>query len=176
MTETSTETKQNRRQTVIATALLLTSVLLVGTVVVFLQPVGTSAAANNTTNISDQAPYYDNESNISNPDPGWFNGGNVTLDGVVDMVTRIPGYIIGTGQQDQSGTGFIGVLLTGLLMAGGALGMIMGAGVGAIGGTIVALAVGFGLTTVGLAPAFIRPILLFAIGILAATAFRRATQ
>lgn len=166
-----TETKHRQLK---ATVAMLVAVLAVAGTVTALGPVESAAGATATPNASDKAPYYNNSSDVSDPDPGWWNGGNVTLDGVLDMFTRIPSYLIGTGQMDESGTGYVGTLLTGLIMAGAALVAVMGTGVGPIGGTIVAITVGYGLTDVGFAPPWLRPVLLFGIGITAAVAIRRA--
>lgn len=130
------------------------------------------ASANNST----LPGYYENET-VSGPNSSnWFGSGNATLDQLIDMGMRLPGYIIGTGGSDPSGTGYVGLLLTGLLMAGSAVGVIMGIGVGPVGGAIAALSVGFGLSRVGLAPAWVRIIMLFALGLIAAIAMRRSIQ
>lgn len=152
---------------VVAMAMAALFVLVIALTAAVSSP-ATGAALNNSS-------YYDDVT-VDGPGDGWYGDGNATLDQVVDMATRIPGYVIGTGEVDQSGTGFVGVLLTGLLMAGSAAGMIAGTGAGPVGGAVVALAVGFGLTSVGFAPAWIRVVLLFGVGILAALAWRRSIQ
>ena len=126
-------------------------------------------------NLSSEAPYYTNQSsNVTTS--GWFNGGDVTLDTILDMGTRVLSVVIGTGSLDQSGTGYVGYLLTALVMSASGLLAVAGAGIGAVGGTIVALSMGYGLTIAGLAPVWIKPIFLFGIGIAAAVALRRAIQ
>lgn len=133
--------------------------------------VGIGAGADNST----LEPYYENESTPTVND-SWFGGGNATLDQMVGMVAKLPRYVIGSGDVDPSGTGYVGVLLTGIIMAGAALSAVAGAGVGPIGGTVVAIATGWGLTSVGFAPDWIRVLLLFGIGLLAAIAARRAIE
>jgi hypothetical protein len=144
-------------------ALFLVAALLTGATIV-------ATAANNST-INETAPYYDNQTSNASA-VGWVPP-NATLDSIVGLAVRMPDYLIGTGEIDESGTGFEGVLLTGLFMLGASTAAVLGVGIGAVGGTIVALSMGFMLTSIGLAPAFVRPIMLFGIGIAAATALRR---
>lgn len=119
-----------------------------------------------------QADYY-NDTNTTGAADGWFGDGEPTLDQIVGMVTRVPDYVIGTGQQDPSGTGYQGMLLTGLIMIGASVSAVAGLGVGPVGGAAVGLTVGFGLARIGLAPPWVRVIMLFGLGILAAAAIRR---
>lgn len=155
------------RQQLVAMATLLGAVLLTAFV---LWTVATAPAGTVTAQDGD---YY-NDTNVSEgADDGWYGDGNATLDQVVDMVTRVPTYVIGTGAQDQSGTGYVGVLLTALLMVGSAAMSIAGIGVGPVGGTAVGLTVGFGLARIGLAPPWMRVLMLFGLGVLAAMAIRR---
>lgn len=157
-----------------AAVALLAACILVGTLATLAAPTAPAVAAN-STNLSDKAPYYENESgNVSMI--GWIDDGNASLDTIVGMAMRVGPYIIGTGEMDQSGTGFVGILLTGLLMTASALGAVAGVGIGAVGGTVVGLAVGFGLAAVGLAPTWIIPILLFGIGIAATVAARQVVR
>jgi len=150
------------------TSTLLVALFLVGALV---GGAAAPAAAANST-INDTAPYYDNQTSNASA-VGWVPA-NATLDSIVGLAVQMPTYLIGTGDVDESGTGFEGVFLTGLFMLGASTAAVLGVGVGAVGGTVVALSVGFMLTSVGLAPAFVRPIMLFGIGIAAAIALRRA--
>lgn len=134
------------------------------------------AAAQNATNVSDVAPYYANQSS-SVPNSSWYQGiDNATLDSMGQMATRLGPYFVGTGGMDPSGTGFEGVLLTGIIMVGmfvGAVGMLP---VGSVGGGVLAVVVGYGMTEIGLAPGWFRVILVFAVGVIAFVAFLQAQQ
>jgi len=122
------------------------------------------------------APYYNNSTMSDGADDGWFGDGSATLDQIIDMGVRVPAYVIGYGSLDPSGTGFQGVLLTALVMTGSAIGAIAGLGVGPVGGTLVALSVGFGLGRAGLTPPWMRVVMLFGLGIIAAVAIRRSMR
>lgn len=154
---------QKRRIAILALAgMLLSSVALLGGHV----------AADSAGNVPD---YYDNET-YSGADEGWFGDGDASLEQVLNMTTKIPTYVVGTGELDQSKTGYVGLLLSGIIMAGAALGAVMGAGTGPVGGTIVALVTGFGLVSIGFAPGWTKVIMLFGIGALTALAFRRVLE
>lgn len=161
------EKSDSRRRQIGATLALLGAVLLTAYVLWLFATVPIAADA--------QADYYNDTNASDGAADGWFgDGGDPTLDQLVDMATRVPAYVIGTGEQDPSGSGYEGVLLTGLVMVGSAAMAIVGVGVGPVGGTAVGLTVGFGLARVGLAPPWLRVVMLFGLGILAAAAIRRA--
>lgn len=134
------------------------------------------AAAQNATNVSDVAPYYANQSDAV-PNGSYYNGTeNATLDSIGDMATRLGPVFIGTGDMDPSGTGFQGALITGfvmILMFVGAWAMLP---LGSVGGGVLAVVVGYGLTDLGLAPGWFRVILVFVVGVLAFVAFLQAQQ
>lgn len=151
--------------------------LLMVLAVIGLLFVGTVGPATAQT-LSNNSTYYDNASaNASSVgSAGWFGSGDATLPEIVGFVVRIPTEIIGIGGPDQSGTGFQGFMLTGLLMSGAALSAIFGAGLSPIGGTITAFTMGTALTSVGYAPRWLLPVMLFGLGILLTLAIRRAIQ
>lgn len=126
--------------------------------------------------IKTDAPFYDGENGTTNT-TGWLpDGGNATADGMLEMLARIPGIYIGSGGLDPSGSGYQGILLLGLVIASSALFAMRGAGVGPIAGSMIGLTVAFGLTTTGIAPRWVQPLLLFALGIPVATAVIRVFQ
>lgn len=156
---------QRRRELGAAATGILAAVLLAG----MLGGTAGTVSAANATNVSEKAPMYDNSTqNVSFE--FWFDEGNVSLDVLGDMASRLGPAIIGTGNEDPSGTGFVGVLLLGLVIAGSVLVSVMGTGIGPVGGTIVGLVLGYGMIAVGLAPAWAWPLLLFGLGIVAAVA------
>lgn len=143
------------------------ALLLLGSVAV----IGPAAGANNTTN------YYNNSTGSDNVTAlGWVPGENATLDNVLDMATRLGPYFIGTGEQDPSGTGYVGLLLLSLVLVGATVGSMRGAGVGPIGGSIIGMTLSYALVEVGLAPPWVKTLLLFGIGIAAAIAIKRSVD
>jgi len=134
---------------------------------------GTALATNNSTSGAD---YYNKSvSNVSFQ--YWFDkGDNATLTTIGDMAARFVPAVIGTGSQDSSGTGFEGYLLTGLVFAGGSLVALLGTGVGPVGGVVIGLVMTYGMIGIGLAPAWLQPLVLFGIGIGAAIAALRITR
>lgn len=120
----------------------------------------------NTSDIENNSQYYNGSKDV-NTGP-WFDGiGDASLDSLGQMATRLETFFIGTGAQDPSGTGFQGALLTGVIMAAALVGSVASIGVGPVGGSVIAVVVGYGMTEVGLAPNWFRILLLFAIGVIA---------
>lgn len=162
------ETRRQQRRSV--SAAVITAVALVVACVALTAVSGGAATAaalqeeNNTTvNNSD---YYNGTMDVDNE--SWFAGiEDANLNSLGKLATRGGSYFIGTGSVDESGTGFQGVLLTGVVMAASMLGAVAGVGIGTVGGGVLAVVVGFGMTELGLAPAWFRVILLFGIGIIA---------
>jgi len=118
---------------------------------------------------SAEADYYNNSSGVVQPDVP----NNATLQNILELAVELSPNLIGTGEQDPSGTGFQGILLTGLAFAGATVASIIGVGVGPIGGSIIGAMVSYGLVDLGFAPPWIKPLLLFGIGTLAYIGFRR---
>lgn len=153
-------------------ATLLVVALVAGGVALLSLP----ASAQNATNISDVAPYYANESGDVN-NASWYADvdENASLDSMGQMASRIQRFI-GTGEMDPSGTGFQGVLLTGFVMIGMFVGAWAMLPVGSVGGGVLAVVVGYGMTELGLAPQWFRVVLVFAIGMVAYVAYKQAQQ
>lgn len=157
--------------------MVLLALLVVGVAGAILAVVSMPVAAQTTpTNISDVAPYYTNQSSDVDNE-SWYNGTtNATLDSLGDMASRLGPYFIGTGEMDPSGTGFQGILLTGFIMIAMFLGAWAMLPVGSVGGGVLAIVVGYGMTELGLAPQWFRVVLVFAVGVVAYVAFLQAQQ
>lgn len=113
--------------------------------------------------IESEAPFYDDENGSTNMS-GWVPGdGNATADAVLEFLARTPGIWIGSGDVDPSGSGYEGVLLTALIIGGAALLAMVGTGVGPIAGSMIGMVLAFGMTTIGIIPLWIQPLLLFAL-------------
>jgi len=115
------------------------------------------------------AGYYNNSSGVVNDD----TPENATLDNMIGLFVELSPSIIGTGDQDPSGTGFQGILLVGLVYGTVTVGAMMGTGIGAIGGSILGILTSYGLVDLGYAPAWIKPLLLFGVGVVAFVMFQR---
>lgn len=113
--------------------------------------------------------YYNNSSGVVQPD----SPSNATLSNIVGLAVELTPDIIGTGEQDPSGSGFEGVLLTGLVFAGVTVAIMAGTGMGSVGGTILGAVVSYGLVDLGFAPPWVKTVLLFCIGVLAFVMFKR---
>jgi hypothetical protein len=141
--------------TLAAAALILLAAGLAGPVV----------AQNNTT-ASDEAPLYENTSE-PNTD-SWLDGVNPDLPGLMTMVGRLGTFVIGGG-----GGGVNGSLLTGVLVMGLGVGTVARAGVGDIAGVTLAVAGVFAGVATGIAPQWTSGVLMFGVGLVLASVFRR---
>lgn len=134
------------------------------------------AAGAQSSNISNVSPYYANQSS-SVDNASWYDGvGNATIDSMGRMATRLGPYFIGTGELDPSGTGFQGVLLTGIVMSIMFVGSWAMLPLGSVGGGVLSVIVGYGMTELGLAPQWFRVILVFAIGALVYVSYLQAQE
>lgn len=130
----------------------------------------------NNTSLNDTAPYYANETPLGNQSSWYPDGSNVSLDVLGQLSSRLGTYVIGTGEQIPGGTTYAGTIITALLMAGIFLGAVTLTSIGSSGGIVVAATVGYGLTSVGLAPPWFKIVLIMLIGSIAAIAALRATN
>jgi len=125
--------------------------------------IGSATAQTNAT-------YYNNSSGVvqsSGPS-------NATLDNILDQAVSLSPSLIGQpGVKDPSGTGFQGVLLTGLVFAGVATAAMAGTGIGAVGGSVLGVFASYAFVDLGFAPPWIKPLLLLGIGTLSFLMFRR---
>lgn len=113
--------------------------------------------------------YYNNSSSVVQQD----TPKNATLDNILGLAVDLAPSVIGTGEQERSGTGFEGILLTGIAFGGVSLAVMAGTGLGAVGGTILGLITSYGLVDLGYAPEWIKVILLFGLGTLIFLGARR---
>lgn len=166
--------RTRRLAVILLAAVAVASFITIGFLTVGASPAAAQAA--NNTSISDTAPYYANESaDVANE--SWYADiENGTLDSMGRMVTRFTSFYIGYGQMDSSGTGFEGVLLTGVIMTAMFVGSVFMLPIGPIGGGVLAVTVGYGMTEMGLAPPWFRVLLVFVVGMLSYVAYRQAQQ
>ena len=148
-----------RRKTTHALALLAVVVLLLGGVA------GVGAQDNNTT-AADEAPLYEN-STEPNTD-SWLAGVDADLPGIVTLVGRVGTFVVGGG-----GSGISGSLLTGVLVMGLGLGAVTRSGVGEVAGVTLAVAGVFSGVATGIAPQWTSGVLMFGVGLVLASVFRR---
>jgi len=128
------------------------------------------AQSTTTTPLNETAPYYDNQTSTGNQTDWFPDGANVTLDTLGKMGTRLGPYIIGTGEQIPGGNAYAGTIITGLVMVGVFVAATAFTAVGATGGIVIASTTGYGLVSLGLAPGWLKLVLLMIIGVLAARA------
>ncbi len=157
--------------------------LLVGLLAVLAMiavPLGESgvvrAQPNNSTGLNETAPYYDNATALENQSSWFPNGSTVSLNTLGEMSTRLGSFVIGTGDQIPGGTTYAGTIITGILMVAVFLGAVSYTNIGSTGGVVVAATVGYGLTSIGLAPPWLKIVLLMLIGVIAAIAAIRVTR
>jgi len=118
-------------------------------------------------NVSEDAPFYEE---AQEPDTdSWFDGVEPTsLSGIVTMVSRVGTFVIGGG-----GAGISGQLLTGVAVAGIGIGSVARANVGGVAGVVLGITAVFAGVGSGIAPQWISAILMFSIGLVLASVFRR---
>lgn len=120
--------------------------------------------------------YYNNSSGGTVNGSAWFAGmEEMSLPTLGQMLTRTAAFVIGTGSTMPGGGSFSGTIVTGLVLAGVLLGVVSGARIGAPGGAVVAVVSVFGLISIGLAPAWLKVVLLFLVGMTAFAAVYRTT-
>ena len=117
--------------------------------------------------VEEEAPLYENS---SDPDTdSWFDGVEATsMSGIVTMVSRVGTFVIGGG-----GSGISGQLLTGVAVAGIGIGSVARANVGGVAGVVLGITAVFVGVGTGIAPEWISAILMFAVGLVLASVFRR---
>ncbi|WP_423745092.1 hypothetical protein V5735_03440 (plasmid) [Haladaptatus sp. SPP-AMP-3] len=173
---------KDTRSTRTCTVHLLVGLLAVLAVIAV--PVGDSGVARaqttnttvNTTALNDTAPYYENQTAVRNRSSWFPNGSTVSLDTLGQMSLRLGSFVIGTGDQIPGGTTYAGTIITGILMVAVFLGAISYTNLGSTGGVVVAATIGYGMTSIGLAPPWLKIVLLMIIGSIAAVAALRVTR
>lgn len=99
----------------------------------------------------------------------WFEDVDpTTLSGIITMITRVGTYIVGGG-----GAGISGQLLTGIAVAGIGLGSVARANVGGVAGVVLGITALFVAASTGIAPEWISAVVMFAVGLVLASVFRR---
>jgi hypothetical protein len=120
--------------------------------------------------------YYNNSSSTVNGS-SWFAGmEQMSLPTMGQMLTRTIAFVIGSGSTVPGGGGLSGPIVTGLVLSGIFLGAVSGTKIGAPGGAVIAVVAVFSLISVGLAPAWLKVVLLFLLGLTAAAAILRTTS
>jgi hypothetical protein len=123
-------------------------------------------AAQDNTTASDEAPLYENS---TDPDTDtWLDGVEPTLPGIVALLGRVGTFVVGGGGGAVSGS-----LLTGVLVMGLGLGTVARAGVGEVAGVTLAVAGVFSGVATGIAPQWTAGVLMFGVGLVLASVFRR---
>ncbi|MFW5949423.1 MAG: hypothetical protein ACOCSD_07495 [Halolamina sp.] len=128
---------------------------------------GAGAVSADNDTLNETAPYY---GDAEDPDTsGWFDDTDPTeLSGIVAMISRIGTFIIGGG-----GGGVSGSLLTGVAVAGIGVGSVARANVGGAAGVVLGITAVFTGAAAGIAPEWITTVVMFAIGLVVASVFRR---
>jgi hypothetical protein len=121
--------------------------------------------------------YYNNSTNdgLQEDRDSWLSGVDLTLSGLVLLLSRIGTWIIGSGVQTSSGAS-AGALGTGVLLGGLMLGMGASARVGMVAGGTLGMASIFAIVSIDAAPAWTYAVALFALGLLVAAVLRRQLQ
>lgn len=131
------------------------------------------AQSDNTTNVSDIAPYYENNSTSVQNDT-WLEGrGDATLENTTGMFARIGTFVVGSGVRGENV--WAGPLVLGLVLVGAALGALAGTA-GIVAGSVVGVALVATLVQLGLAPAWVWAVVLFALGLVATTVYIRLNR
>jgi hypothetical protein len=151
-------TSQNRR-----IWLLVMGLLLLATVAV--SPAPAQSYYDNTTD--DQEFQEDRDS--------WMADVDLTLAGLVTLMSRIGTWLIGSGVAAPSGAS-AGALATGVIIGGMMLGFSAPAKVGSVGGGVLGIGGVAAIVAIDAAPVWMYAVMLFALGLLAANVFRSALR
>jgi hypothetical protein len=124
------------------------------------------------------AQSYYNQSDNDNLDQdrdSWLSGVDLTLAGLIMLVSRVGTWIIGTGIQSPSGAP-AGALATGVMLGGLMLGMGASSRVGMVAGGTLGMSSIFAIAAIDFAPSWMYAVALFALGLLASAVIRRQLQ
>lgn len=151
---------------------VVTATALLAVLVMSIVPAG-AAQTNNSTDISDVAPYYEDNSTSEVRNESWMaNRQSPTLDNTTHYLTRVGGFVIGSAPA-QGGVGPAGIMLLSLTLFGAFIGAGEGRTLGPIGGSVLAVVLASSVATIGLAPHWIYAVMVFALGlVLAAVSMR----
>lgn len=138
------------------------------TVVVAVVVAATGAVGGVAAQSTNETPDYYGNASEPNTD-GWFESVDpTTLEGIVTMLSRIGTYVIGGG-----GTGISGQLLTGVTVAGIGIGSVARANVGGVAGIVLGITALFAGAATGIAPGWVSAVVMFGVGLVLASVFRR---
>lgn len=152
--------RRRQRQAAVLAAVAVVAALFAGVV----SPVAAQTATPTNSSVDDKAPYYaDNTTQLDNE--SWFAGNeNATLDSFITMLTRLGTFVIGDTPAQNGGPG--GAIVVGLVLAGAMGSTMVRNGPGPVGGAVLGLVGLAGVTAVGLAPAWLLPVVLFVLGLI----------
>lgn len=176
---TSTELPWPRPRRVLAALAALTCLALVAAGGPGVDPVAgatPTATPTPTESVGEKAPFYENATADPNNESWMAGHENPSLTNVTHYVTRLGGFVIGSGVEAQGGVGMAGPMLLGLVVAGALLSAGASPRVGVVGGSVLFVASVAVLATTGLLPTWLYAIALFAIGLVAATVLIRLVR
>ena len=121
--------------------------------------------------------YYGDNSTTEVNNETWLSGvTDGSLPDILDLLTRMGPFVIGSGVSAQGGVGSAGALLTGLLVGGVLAATGFRAGVGSVGGAVVIVAGTWVFTAVTIGPTWAYPVVLFVVGVIASSVLLRAVR
>jgi len=142
-------------------ALALVVVLVLNAGLVFAQS-GDYYGDNNTSEV-------DNETWLSGTTDG-------SLPNILNLLTRLGPFVIGSGVTAQGGVGSASALLTGLLVGATMTAAGFRAGIGSVAGAVVVVAATWTFASVAIGPTWAYPVVLFVIGAIASSVILRAVR
>lgn len=147
-------------------------VLVVLVAIVAIPLTAAPAVAQNETNTSDEIPgLYENETDDVDNE-SWMSGReDATLENVTHFATRFGTFVIGNDADSTDSAS--SSLVLGLIILGAMIGATAGAGVGLVGGGILAIASLFGIIAIDLAPEWFFAVALFLVGVLLSAVAKR---
>jgi len=135
-----------------------------------------STYANNSSNLSKDAPYYVNSSRPTNGS-AWFAGHREpSMDNITGMAARVVPRLIGFGNQLPGGVGYAGPVVLGLVVTGIFAGAVKGVGMSMPSSAVVSLVGAYGLIDVGLAPPWLKIVILMLLGVVASIVVLRISR
>jgi len=133
----------------------------------------TTTTSTNNSSVDEKAPYYSNFSTETGQD-AWLEGREeATLESLLSFIADVDTYVIGGGVTAQGGTGSAGAFITAAVVAAVFLLAIARSPVGPVGGATLAVVVGGGMTTAGIAPEWMYALLLMPLGFILAALIGR---
>lgn len=159
--------KHSNRSLKHARRVVLTLVL---TVALIAAPFAASGAAQE--NQTDPAPYYNNSSQTEVHNETWMaDNEDATFENITTFVSRVGTFVIGSDVDDSNSP--TAPLVIGLTLLGAGLGVTVGTGIGIVGGAVLGIISIFGVSAIGVFPAWFYAIGLFGVGLLLSASFKR---